>query len=495
MSAPETSIQGIKIMLDKKWKYPATILAFMALIGLSGCLQSEDGDGDGNGPDGSFAHALFTAQENALASFDLATGNALPGIISDVKSPTDMQALEDGTVLVNLSATHEILILDGRTMEMIERMPSSGATGLRPVHSFITPDLEGKRYWVTMNDGDGTAPSNSMRFLDLDTSSDTYLKPVGEAALGIGHHKAAFSPKKARVVVSNIADCDVLMAVFDFSDVGNIRRIAALDASGAGFDGSDRMRTCDLTPGTSTGIRPSPHGCAAAGNSSHALCNMTGNGTLAAVDLDAAVPSFKMIPTGGSGGGYTASHPGGRYLYSLQSGPREGAGGEACQVGQIAVVDAERDSLVKELPLFYGGPDCADSINGTKARGSSPSRIHFAPDGGRAYVNLGSGSTNAAGLTDSTLRVSVQLSLDVSDPADPRQLASIEIGESFGSHGEVMTGDGKWLLVANNKDGTVSKIDVAAGIVSATIATGNAGKTMATFGSSEGPGHQTGPVH
>gem|GEM_PF-1438962 len=482
-------------MFNMKWKYPAAVMATMALIGLPGCLQSEDGDSDGEETPGAFSQTLFTAQEGALASFDLATGNALPGIITDVKSPTDMQALEDGTVLVNLSTSNEILILNGRTMELIERMPSSGTTGLKPVHTFITPDLDGKRYWVTMNDGNGTAPSNSMRFLDLDTASDTYLKPVGEAALGIGHHKAAFSPKKARVVVSNIADCGVLMAVFDFSDIGDIRRIAALDAAGAGFDGSDRMHTCDQTAGSATGIRPSPHGCAAAGNSSHAICNMTGNGVLAAVDLDAAVPDFKLIPTGGSGGGYTASHPGGRYLYSLQSGPREGAGGNACQIGQIAVVDAVRDSLVKELPLYYRGPDCADSINGTKAYGSSPSRIHFAPGGGRAYVNLGSGSTNAGGATDSTLRVSVQLALDVSDPADPVQLASIDIGQSFGSHGEVLTGDGKWLVVANNKDGTVSKIDVATGTVAATFSTVNAGKTMATFGSAEGPGHQTGPFH
>jgi len=183
------------------------------------------------------------------------------------------------------------------------------------------------------------------------------------------------------------------------------------------------------------------------------------------------------------------AHPGGRFVYSLQSEPDEVSGGAPCQIGQVAVVDTWNDSLAKELPLLYKGGDCGDSLQGTAAAGASPSHTLFSPDGTRAYVNV------AGASGDSAARVSMQLVLDVSDPGNPRQLASIAIGSSFGSHGETLTGDGKYLIVANNKDATVSVIDVAAGTVAHTLAIGNAGKTMATFGSVEGPSHQAGPFH
>ncbi|HKP98641.1 MAG TPA: hypothetical protein VJ385_23115 [Fibrobacteria bacterium] len=467
----------------------AAFLPILALAGLafSGCMHGAGEEG--GGADAPLSQTLYAAQENSLVSFDLATGKQLPGRITDVKSPADMQALEDGTLLVNLSASNEILAVDGRTMLLKARIPSSGTTGVKPVHSFITPEAAGKRYWVTLNDGSGTAASNSARFLDLDPDPARFLKPAGEIGLGIGHHKAAFSPGKARVVISNIGDCGDILSVFDFSYIGNIAKVAQLDAAGAGFDGSDRRHTCDQRDAAvATGIKPSPHGCATAKENAHALCNMTGNGVLVAVDLDAAVPAFKLIPTSGSGAGYTAAHPGGRYVYSLQSAPREGGAGAPCQLGQVAVVDMRNDSLVKELPLFYAGPDCKAPLNGTLAEGVSASHTLFSPDGSKAFINV-------AASADTGSSVDKHLVLDVSDPADPRQLPSIGIGASYGSHGEALTGDGKFLIVANNRAGTVSVIDVATAAVAGTFAIGNAGKTMATFGTAEGPGHQTGPFH
>jgi hypothetical protein len=286
--------------------------------------------------------------------------------------------------------------------------------------------------------------------------------------------------------VSNISDCADIMSVFDYSDIGDIKRIATLDAAKSGFDGSDRKHTCGKD--TAAGIMPSPHGCASAKGNAHALCNETGTGTLVAVDLDADAPGFKLIPTRGSGAGYTAAHPGGRYIYSLQSAPNESNGGAPCQIGQVAVVDMADDSLAAELPLYYKGGDCADSLKGTPAAGAAPSHILFSLDGNRAFINVASASDPAA-------RVSLQLSLDVSDPAHPRQGPSVAIGSSYGSHGETLTGDGKLLIVANNKDATVSLIDVASATVAKTLSIGNAGKTLATYGSAEGPGHQAGPFH
>lgn len=471
----------------RRLRLPALLAALAASLNFQACLEDPSSGKGGTAPQ-VFPHTLFAAQEGSLASFDLATGEALPGILTDVKGPTDMQALEDGTLLVNLSGSNEILILDGKTMLVKARLPSSGIGAVKPVHSYITPEIDGRRYWVTLNDGSGTAASNSARFLGLD-SADTaaYLRPAGEISLGIGHHKAAFSADKARMVVSNISDCGDIMSVFDYSDLADIRKIATLDAAGSGFDGSDKAHICDQAK--AAGITPSPHGCAAAKADSHALCNETGTGTLVAVDLDAAAPGFKLIPTHGAGAGYTASHPGGRYVYSLQSSPNEADGGAPCQIGQLAVVDMGKDSLVGELPLLYKGGDCADSLRGTPAAGAAPSHILFSLDGNRAYVNAASASS------DSSSRVTLQLALDVSDPAAPRQLASIPIGSSFGSHGETLTGDGKYLIVANNKDATVSLIEAASGTVARTLSLGNAGKTLATFGAEEGPSHQAGPFH
>jgi DNA-binding beta-propeller fold protein YncE len=366
------------------------------------------------------------------------------------------------------------------------RIPSSGLAGVKPVHSYITPKVGGKQYWMTNNDGSGTAPSNTLRFLHLDPDTSKFLKPAGEVGVGIGHHKVAYSATKAVMVVSNIADCADLMSTFDFSDMANIKKLSTLTAAQAGLDGSDSLKTCDYTPGK--GVKPSPHGCASAKSNSHALCNMTGTGVLVAVDLDAAVPGYKLIPTQGSGAGYTSAHPGGRYIYTLQGNPKEGNKGAACQVGQVAVVDMQSDLLVKELPVFYKSGTCADSLAGTPAKGAGVSHILFSHDGAKAFINVSASA-------DSNSRVDMQLALDVSDPANPKQLASIAIGKSFGSHGETISGDGKWLIVANNKDATVSVVDIAAGTVAKTIAIGNAGKTMTTWGSQEGPGYQTGPFH
>ncbi|MDB5106404.1 MAG: hypothetical protein JWP91_4093 [Fibrobacteres bacterium] len=458
-----------------------SLLALAALPLFQGCMNDSSKDDATNAE---FAQTLFTAQEGNLVSIDLATGNALPGIITDVKAPTDMQALKDGTILVNLTGSSEILIVDGKTMVQKARLPSSPTTGRKPVHSFITPEYAGKQYWMSLNDSGATA--NTARFLDVDPASKTYLTGVGEATLGNGHHKAAFSPDRPRVVISNIADCADIMSVFDFSDIGNILKLSTLTEAGAGFDKSDAKHTCDQSK--VAGISPSPHGCATAKGTAHALCNMTGNGVLVAVDLNAAVPGFKLIATDGTGGGYTAAHPAGRYVYTLQSAPKEGGTGSPCQIGQMAVVDMQTDSLVKELPLLYKGPDCKDSLAGTPAQGASGSHTLFSADGARAYINVGT-SLAASSIADK------QLVLDVSAPANPKQLASVTIGNSYGSHGETMTGDGKYLLVANNKDATVSQIDMATGTVVKTIPIGNAGKTMATFGSAEGPSHQTGPFH
>lgn len=449
----------------------AGLMAVQLLAGFHGCF--DDGYGDDRER---LRHTLFVAHNGGnLVSYDIATGQALPGEIPGMAGPSDMQILENGTLLVNLTDSNKILVVDARTMLELDRIPSSGGTGARPVHSYLTNERNGKRYWVALNDGTpGDKPGNSARFVQVAEGHADYLKAVGEVPLGLGHHKAAWSTRSERGVISSIGDTSDILTVIDYSDIGAIKRLATLDWKAAGLE---------------FGKPASPHGCGISKASGKGYCNLTGPGMIAAVDMDAASPTFKMIETSGSGGGYTAAHTGGRYVYSLQTHPREGAGGARCQVGQVAVVDAEGDSLVKELPVFLKGPSCTDSIGATDQRTAGPGHILFTEDGGKAYVGM------ASGFNDSLGRSRVQLVLDVSDPADPRQLPSIDIGASVSHHADILSGDGKAVFVANNKDATVTHIDAGSGSVVKTIAVGGNPKALASFGEEEGPSHQTGPAH
>lgn len=459
----------------------AAILAALCAA-LSGCLNDDKNGNDAHRD----AQRLYVAHAGVLAAWNLETMEQVPGEIANLKGPTDMQALDDGTLLVNLTDQNQILIVDGTTMLEKHRIASSDLGGTRPVHSYLSPLRNGKRYWLSLNDGDGSRPSNSVRFIDVMPTSPTYLEAVGEAPLGIDHHKASFSSAKERVVISNAGDCDDVLSVLDYSDPARIVKLATLSAAQAGWN--DSTRICDLT--YTEGAPPDPHGCATSKVSGKAYCNLTGSGEIAVVDIDATPPTFFFLPTHGSEGGYTKAHPDGRYVYSLQADPREGGegAGDVCQVGQLVVMDAANDSVVKELPLRYKGPACRDSLARTDAATAEPARLLISADKRKLYVQL------AGGWLVDEARVREQLVVDISDPADPAQSASLPIGTSTGYHGEVLSGDGRFLFEANNLDGTVTQIDAEAGQVVKAISVKANPKTLATWGKAQGPGRQTGPI-
>lgn len=464
-------------------KYSLRTASVLCALAASGCLFEGKQD-DAGAPGG---QRLFVAHAGVLAAWNIATGEQVPGEIQTVDGPTDMQALEDGTVLVNLTNKNQILVFDGATMVEKKRIQSSALGATRPVHSYISPVRSGRRYWMSLNDGDGTAATNSARFVDLTAGSESYLDAVGEVALGNGHHKAAFSATKERVVISNISDCDDVLSVFDYSDIAHVERIFKLSAKDAGWNDSTRL--CDQT--YQKGVPPAPHGCATSKVSGKAYCNLTGSGDIAAVDLDATPPTFSLIKTHGGGGGYTKPHPDGRYIYSLQSDPREASAwnpGAACQVGQLVVIDAGKDSVVKELPLLYKGPACADSISKGDEASTEPAHLLITEDKRKLYVQA------AGGYGVDAARVRQQLVVDISNPADPVQSPSIALGTSTGYHGEALSGDGKYLFEANNLDGTVTRIDAATSAVLGTMTVKDKPQTLATWGRDEGPGHQTGPI-
>jgi YVTN family beta-propeller protein len=473
--------------------HPRPHLLAVLLVAALGCggqdsVALTDTDNSPLSDPADLAQTLFVAHQGSLISYDIATGAERPGAVQGVTSPTDLQALADGTLLVNLTDQNHVLIVNPRDMLEIARVHTSFGTAQRPVHSYISPEHGGKAYWLALNDGtEGEPATNSAAFIDITPGSDRYLQHVGEVPVGVGHHKATFSATRERVVISNIADCDRVLGVYDYSDIQQIRELAVMSSADAGWDGSSFDKTCD--PTYQAGVPPAPHGCATSKVSGKAYCNVTSSGDLVVIDIDAEVPTFQRVPTGGAGAGYTKASHDGRYIYSLQNEPREGAGGATCQVGQLVVLDASSDTIAAQLPLGYLGPNCEQAIAGTDEETTEPAHMLISLDSSRLFITL------AGGFDVESARVRQQLIIDITNPAAPLQLPSIPVGASTGYHGDALSGDGRWLFVANNVDGTVTQIDVGGASVAATLTVAAKPATLATFGSVEGPSVQTGPIH
>jgi YVTN family beta-propeller protein len=424
--------------------------------------------------------ALFVASEGSLVSYDVETGEQRPGAVQGVSGPVDMQVMEDAMVILHLTNRNEVLAVDGRTMIERARFRSSSMGGERPVHSYVSPTRNGKRYWLTLNDGAGGKPeSNTVLFVDVMLESPTYLQPVAEVRLGSGHHKASFSNTRERVVISSISDCDDVVSVYDYADVKNIQKVLTLSAA-------------DLGLACASNAPLSPHGCATSKVSGRVYCNLTGPGQLLSLDVDATPPTFKLLATAGKGGGYTKAHPDGRYIYSVQESPREGSSsnpGAVCQVGQLVVVDASTDTMVRQVPLLYRGPDCVTSLEGTDEARGGPAHLVVSRDGKTLYV------TPAGAFGDADSRVRQELVVDISQPDAPAQRASIPVGASTGHHGDALSPEGRFLFIANNVDNTVSQIDTATNTVVRTFNVPTNPKTLSLFHSDVGPTEHVGPIH
>lgn len=458
--------------------------AAAALVG-AGCGDHDDdhdhdagtvGAGDG---DATVAQTLFATEGQTIVAFDISTGSAHAGAIANVKGPVDMQALESGHVLVNLTDNNEVLILDARKFREVIRIPSSGMGATRPVHSFVTPKIAGKQYWVANNDGSGTAATSSAVFIDIVPGSATFLKPVGEIGLGVGHHKDAWSPGETRVSISNIADCSNVLQVIDYSDAAKPTLIKKWSAAEL-----DPVRDC-ATQGAS------PHGGAAASNG-RGYHNLAGWGVIAAIDQTADAPTVKLLPTKGNGAGYTKAGKDGRYVYSLQRTPRQGDAtrpGADCQIGQLVAVDSTTDNIAAEIPILLTGSNCTAKLP-AYATAAGPDHSKISADGKTLFI-----TTQAAPPVGSTdVAYSDQLVVfDLSNPAIPAQKTSISVGKHSGHRAMTLSGDGKILFVVNNGDKTISQIDVPAMSVTRTITLMGSPSQMATWGSEQGPSVQTGP--
>src|SRR5262245_45442530 len=240
-----------------------------------------------------------------LALHDLATGAELARFDAPGGS-SDLVALGSGIALSNHTAGNEVILIDLNRRREIGRPPSSSLGGIRPVHLYLSPEIAGRQYAVVLNDGNergtpkGERPKDStLLLIDAVQSSPTFLKPVGEVRLGIGHHKVGFSMKRPRVAVSNISDCSDVVSVYDYGQPSDIKLVKTFSAADLGYDGSTPLKTCDETG--KAGLMLSPHGTGTSAATGKVYHFLTGSGQIAIFDVDADVPTVKLIPTAGSG--------------------------------------------------------------------------------------------------------------------------------------------------------------------------------------------------
>jgi YVTN family beta-propeller protein len=449
---------------------------------------------------GAFAESAQIAAvsgRDQLALYDLTTGAELARFDSPGGS-SDLLALPSGVALSNHTAGNKVILIDIKRRSEIGRLPSSSLGGVRPVHMYLSPDIAGHQYAIVLNDGNerstpkGERPKDStLLLIDVTPSSPTFLKPMGEIRLGIGHHKAGFSTKGPRMAVSNISDCADVVSVYDYQNASDIKLVKTFSAADLGYDGSTPLKTCDETG--KIGVMLSPHGTGTSAATGRVYHFLTGTGQIAVFDIDADVPTVKLIPTSGSGGASVKDMPGGRFMVVPQRGPREvhqRADGSLCQIGQLAVIDAVAEKLAAQLPVFYGEPTCRTSIAGQPYERAALQYAMPVPDGKIVFVEIGTlyGPPNV--VAESRF-VAV---FDLSDPYRPVQLPSIPIGAGNDTREHALTGDGKLLLVTNSLDNSVSVIDVGSRQVARTISTVTKPFRVVTFSEGIGPSKPAGPA-
>jgi YVTN family beta-propeller protein len=432
-----------------------------------------------------------------LALYDLATGTELARFEAPGGS-SDLLALGSGIALSNHTAGNEVILIDLNRRREIGRLPSSSLGGIRPVHMYLSPEIAGRQYTVVLNDGNergtpkGERPKDStLLLIDAVQSSPTFLKPVGEVRLGIGHHKVGFSMKRPRMAVSNISDCSDVVSVYDYGQPSDIKLVKTFSAANLGYDGSTPLKTCDETG--KAGLMLSPHGTGTSAATGRVYHFLTGTGQIAVFDIDADVPTVKLIQTAGSGGASVKDLPGGRFMVVPQRGPREvhqRADGSLCQVGQLAVIDAVAEKVAAQLPVLYGEPTCRTSIAGKPYERAALQYAMPSPDGKTVFVEVGTlyGPPNV--VAESRFVVV----FDLSDPYRPIPLSSIPVGAGNDTRDHALTGDGKLLLVPNSLDNSVSVIDIGSRQVARTLPTVTKPFRVVTFSEGIGPSKPAGPA-
>ena len=153
---------------------------------------------------------------------------------------------------------------------------------------------------------------------------------------------------------------------------------------------------------------------------------------------------------------------------------------------------ATAGAISKEVPILYGGAGCSTAITGTSQSTDEASHLQFSADGKTLYAVVSGGFQVAEARGD---KVTV---FDLSDPANPVQKPSITHGVGANHTGDAVSGDGKWFFATDNLSGSVTQVEIATNQVKQTIKTSDPTKynslTLSTYGSTEGPSENTGPI-
>lgn len=447
-----------------------------------------------NGP--KLDHLMLVVGKDQAGVYDVASGNELSRIAMTGAS-LDTMALANGVALFNNTGGNQVIAVNLKDGKEIARIPASSLGGTRPVHSYLSPPMGGRQFYVVLNDGveastpPGETPKDSsLTLIDVAPTSPTYLKPVGEVPLGRGHHKVAFSNTRARMVVSNIGDCKDVLSVYDFANPAEIRLVKSFPAADFGFDGATALKTCDATG--KAGVRLGPHGVGTSVATGEAYHFITGTGQVAVLNIDADDPTMRLIQTAGIGGSTAKDMPGGRFIVVPQRTPREAqdrAGGIVCQVGQIAVIDAVNRQLVAQTPLLYGDGACATSLAGKPESAANPSYVGFNKDGSRMLVALGT----LAGPQNVNATVDLTLVFDMTNPRAPRQLQPIRTDPRKASD-VVMANGGRLAFIPNSAADTVSVVDTETMTVVRTVKTIAGPHRLSAFSPTGGPSKPVGPA-
>ncbi len=401
---------------------------------------------------------LFVSARDALVAYDSATGEekarfATPGLSAD------MLITPEGLVVLNHRDANQVVMVDARSLREVGRIPSSSLGGTRPVHMYLAPQRpDGRRLVVVANDGNAQRPTRADNSaLIIDATDPAAPRVAGEVQLGIGHHKLAFSRDGLRFSASNIADCEEVVGVYDITDPAKATRLLAVTGPDLGLDGRDGRPACD--PTGRQGRRPAPHGAATLAASGLHAHNATGTGQFILIDAEATPPRLAAVlqTKGGSGGASIAVHPGGRFAYGPQNTPREGGQGDRagapCQIGQLAVMDGVEKRLAAEIPILY---DVGCTALPASAAGARPAYAFVTPDGSTLAVTVGTLNAAEPG------RAEMLVLFDLTDPAKPRQVASVPVGKAAGHRDAAITRDGRFLFVPGNQDASVTVVDLAA---------------------------------
>ncbi len=475
---------------------PALAAAF--LLGASACppLLAQTPAAQSAATSVTLDHLMLVVGREQAGVYEVATGREVSRIVMTGTS-LDTMALTNGVALFNNTGGNVVIAVDLKNGQEVVRIPASSMGATRPVHSYLSPVMGGRQYYVVLNDGTeantpvGEVPKDSsLTLIDVVPSSPTYLKPVGEVRLGRGHHKVAFSNTGARMVASNIGDCKDVLSVYDFSNPADIKLVKSFGAKDFGFDGSTAHRTCEETG--KAGLRLGPHGVGTSAATGEAFHFITGSGQVALIDIDSDAPTMRLIQTAGTGGSTAKDMPGGRFIVVPQRTPREAqdrAGVVVCQIGQIAVIDAVARQLVAQTPMLYGDGGCTTSLAGTPTAAANASYVGFNKDGSRMFVALGT----LGGAQNANASVDLTLVFDMSNPRQPRQLAPIKTEARQGSD-IVMANDGRLAFIPNSLANTVSVVDTATMQAVQTVRTVAGPFRLSAFSPSAGPSKPVGPA-